>query len=276
MRSDGFFMRAWKIIYPMLIIMLLMETVVTIYMLIVALVGNLQGYSMGTDMLMDAVAQHNMFLVGISEMAAACILVYFYQKDKKVIHVKANKFHIVHIFLLIILSIAACLGINFTMDILQLNVIFASTANEISSTLYSEPIWVQVISMVVMAPLAEELAFRGLIFKRTRTYTKFLAASLLTAMLFGLYHGNVLQFIYAFLVSWILTLVYEQFLSLKFCILVHAVMNATSVFASNSIWFQDLEWNNWQYLAITFAADMIAILCILLLLGPLGPKEEET
>lgn len=276
MRSDGFFMRAWKLIYPMLTIMLLLEVVVTIYMVIVALVGNIQGYPMSPNMLLNAVAQRNMFLVGISELAAACILFYFYQKDKKVIHVKANKFHIGHILLLIILSIAACLGINFTMDILQLNVIFSSTANEVSSALYSESIWVQVISMVVMAPLAEELAFRGLVFKRARTYTKFLAASLLTAILFGLYHGNVLQFIYAFLVSWILTLVYEQFLSLKFCILVHAVMNATSVFASNSIWFQNLEWNSWQYIAVTFAADMIAILCILLLLGPLGPKEEET
>ncbi|MGN0298247.1 MAG: lysostaphin resistance A-like protein [Lachnospiraceae bacterium] len=274
MRGDSFYKRMWNSIYPIIIFMGITLITEFVYMMIVMAVGQMMGYSISMELLYDAVYSHGMLITIIIDLAAACILMFFYQKDKKRIHVPKMQWNVFHVVLLMIMGVAACFGINFTMDILQLNVIFESEANELSSILYSESLVIQLLAMVIAAPLAEELVFRGLIFKRARTYSKFLAASLLTAMLFGLYHGNMLQFIYAFVVSWILTLVYEQFLSLKFCVLVHAVMNATSVWASNSVWFENLVLNEWQYLALTFAADMITILCVLLLLGPMAPKAQ--
>ncbi len=54
---------------------------------------------------------------------------------------------------------------------------------------------------VVLAPLTEEVLFRGLIRTELRTHMKPRAAALLGALLFGLYHGNISQGIYAFLLA---------------------------------------------------------------------------
>lgn len=273
MKRDGFSMRVWKMLYPMLIIFGFLELVSAVYLFVVALSVGVQGYQFSYSNMTDAVTYNNMFLVAIGQSAAAVCLFYFYQKDKKVIHVTPNHPNLPAILVLIVMAASACLGINFTMDILHLNDIFSETAQEVGTLLYSEPLWVQIVAMAVVAPIAEELAFRGLIFKRVRTYTKFIPASFLTAVLFGLYHGNVLQIIYAFAISWILTLVYEQFLSIKYCMLVHACMNLVSVLASSTNLLNWIPVTGWQFVAVTFAADMITILCVLLLLGPLAPRQ---
>jgi len=57
------------------------------------------------------------------------------------------------------------------------------------------------ISVGLISPVAEELIFRGVIYKYARRYAPYLITNLLQAALFGIYHGNIVQGIYAFLLG---------------------------------------------------------------------------
>ena len=49
----------------------------------------------------------------------------------------------------------------------------------------------------VVSPIVEEVVFRGLVAKRIQDYLGTAWAVALSAVIFGAYHGNVMQFVYA-------------------------------------------------------------------------------
>lgn len=80
----------------------------------------------------------------------------------------------------------------------------------------------------VIAPFSEEFLFRRLLLSRLRPYgDKF--AILASALCFGLFHGNLNQLIYAFAVGVILAYVVLRTGCLWQSILLHALVNFTSV-----------------------------------------------
>ena len=74
---------------------------------------------------------------------------------------------------------------------------------------YGTSIALQLLVTVVLAPLTEELLFRGLIRAELRTHMKPRTAALMGALLFGMYHGNISQGMYAFFLALCLELVCE-------------------------------------------------------------------
>lgn len=89
-------------------------------------------------------------------------------------------------------------------------------------------IW-QIAGSGILIPLAEELVFRGLGYQRLRREMNALPAAVITAMLFALYHGNLIQGIYAFLMGLLLTFVCEIYGSLSAAWLFHAAANFTAI-----------------------------------------------
>lgn len=82
------------------------------------------------------------------------------------------------------------------------------------------------VSTIFLAPLMEELTFRGLTVQiLKRTGWRFWLINLIQAALFGLFHMNLIQGIYAFLLGLLLGYVCETYGSLKASILLHAVFN---------------------------------------------------
>ncbi len=69
--------------------------------------------------------------------------------------------------------------------------------NEILNVTESVSLWAIVLYMVICAPIMEEFIFRKLIVDRTVRYGQGVAV-LLSGLMFGLFHGNLNQFIYAF------------------------------------------------------------------------------
>lgn len=122
-------------------------------------------------------------------------------------------------------------GINALMDSMDINFDFDAFASfeESSSLIYSAPIVVQVLVTSVAAPLVEELLFRGIVYKRLRTIMNITPAMIISAALFGLVHGNMVQFVYAFLIGLIFAFVYEKFKTIWAPIILHASANMLSV-----------------------------------------------
>ena len=70
--------------------------------------------------------------------------------------------------------------------------------------------WYSCLGLGMLVPLAEELMFRGFIYTRIRKRIPTGAAIFFSALLFALFHGNVIQMVFAFPLALILAWLYER------------------------------------------------------------------
>ena len=89
--------------------------------------------------------------------------------------------------------------------------------NPLVSTVMQLNPWVTFIIAVLIAPTAEELLFRKLLTERIVKYGEF-AAVLASGLFFGLFHGNLNQFSYAFLLGLFLGFIYVKTGKLRYTI----------------------------------------------------------
>ncbi|MFG2684150.1 CPBP family intramembrane glutamic endopeptidase [Streptomyces sp. NPDC048392] len=78
---------------------------------------------------------------------------------------------------------------------------------------------------MVAAPAGEEFLFRGLIYPLLRKRVSILASTPVTAVVFGLLHGNAVQFASTLPLTVLLALVYERTRVLWPCVLLHLGFN---------------------------------------------------
>ena len=82
-----------------------------------------------------------------------------------------------------------------------------------------------VVVAVIGAPLIEEIVFRGIVFRSLRRVSPPWVAILVSSVLFGLYHMNTVQIVYATFMGLVAGIIYEKSNNLLFPILVHVANN---------------------------------------------------
>ncbi|MFV0465006.1 MAG: lysostaphin resistance A-like protein [Lachnospiraceae bacterium] len=85
-------------------------------------------------------------------------------------------------------------------------------------------IWL-ILYAVLLGPIEEELTFRGVTMHFSKKALPFWGANLMQAFLFGIFHMNMIQGVYAFFIGIVLGIVYEKTGSLFFSILLHIFFN---------------------------------------------------
>lgn len=80
----------------------------------------------------------------------------------------------------------------------------------------------------IFGPLVEEVLFRGMVFGKLRRVFSFWPAALISGAIFGLYHMNLVQGIYAGVFGIILAYVFEKTETIWGCYLLHALFNLSS------------------------------------------------
>lgn len=78
---------------------------------------------------------------------------------------------------------------------------------------------------VLFAPICEELVFRGVTLRQAKRCFPFWAANVMQAVLFGAFHMNMIQGIYAFFLGIILGYICEKSNSIHNAILLHMLFN---------------------------------------------------
>ncbi len=86
---------------------------------------------------------------------------------------------------------------------------------------------------VLVAPISEELIFRGVTLRYAAKAMPFFLANIFQAFLFGLFHGNVVQGAYAFVVGLFCGYVCMKGGSIYLSILFHMLFNLWGTFASD-------------------------------------------
>lgn len=98
-----------------------------------------------------------------------------------------------------------------------------------SSVAFLGELWVMVIGTVIIAPIVEEIIFRGLAYTRMKKGMPKVVAMLLAAALFGLAHGHPVWMLYTFVFGLALIWVFERTKSLFGSILLHVSYNLCAV-----------------------------------------------
>lgn len=111
-------------------------------------------------------------------------------------------------------------------------------------------LWTNFLIMAICAPIAEELLFRKLLIDRTVKYGEGCSV-FFSGLIFGLFHGNLNQFVYAFVLGLIFGFIYVKTRNIKYTILIHMVINfmssvlATSLLKSTE--YMELLNNSYSY-----------------------------
>lgn len=126
------------------------------------------------------------------------------------------------------------------------------------------------ITIVIAAPILEELIFRGIMLDGLLKIYSPLKAILISSLLFGVIHLNPWQFVAAFVIGIFSGWVYYKTQKLTLCILIHFSNN---LFAFGSGYFMDPEsildksltelyGGFFNLMAITFGAILVASICL--------------
>lgn len=118
-----------------------------------------------------------------------------------------------------------------TLFSLILNVVHLTEhfSNASQEALFQSNLLVQIIGIGLFVPFVEELVFRGLVYGKMRRLFSFRAAAAVSAALFALYHGNIVQLVYAFPMGLLLAWSYERWGSLSAPVLLHIGANLLGI-----------------------------------------------
>ena len=130
------------------------------------------------------------------------------------------------------------------------------------------------IYTILVAPVVEELVFRGIFYKRFKAFGPFFTA-LTCSLFFALIHSNFLQFIPAFMMGFVLFSIRNKY-GLRFSILLHVTNNALAILVNNL--GASLPWISYVYGFLLLGGAVYTIVHLVKNRAGLSvffPKEEE-
>ena len=232
--------RIWGLIYPMLLYLGVTFAVEFIFMIAVAVLG-ISRY--GTtdqaqlyDFIMNATMSQALSMTLLAGLATAPILIFIYIRDnnkdrRNGTFVKYKLNNILKYLLIIPFGVFNMLWANYFVALLQLVMpkFMLESYTDTQQIIEGGGFLIQLLTAGIVAPIVEELIFRGLVYRRTKKKTGTIAAAILSAALFGVFHGNWVQAPYAFIIGIVAVFVYEKFKSIVAPIMLHMSANILSV-----------------------------------------------
>ena len=143
-----------------------------------------------------------------------------------------------------------------------------SAGNPLLSYATDESVLAKVLVMVILAPVIEEYIFRKLLIDRMHIYGEKLAV-VTSALMFGLFHGNLTQMIYAFTLGLVFGYVYLKSGKLRYTIGLHMFINFLGSVAGPGIAMKVASFGEMETLSagamvwmVVFVVYLIAIIVL--------------
>ena len=147
-----------------------------------------------------------------------------FKRQKKEEGREAPEFWLRDAFLVFFLGAVIGIGLNLVfsaLGITRASEAFQQTARE----QFSRPFWEGIVLYGLAAPVLEELIFRKGVYGLFRRFAGSAVAMVISSALFGVYHGNMVQGLYGFLMGMALAVSYERYKKLLAPILFHGGAN---------------------------------------------------
>jgi uncharacterized protein len=167
--------------------------------------------------------------------ASVCILVFgiwFKRSNKREeSNNKKRLFTLKNISSMLLLAAGLQFGISILLNVIaMIKPDWFNTYGEIMEQLGMGNSILSLIYIALIAPISEELIFRGVVFGYSRKFLPIVAANILQALLFGAYHLNLVQGLYAFVLGMFLGIIRMKFNTLYASILLHMLINISGIF----------------------------------------------
>lgn len=232
--------RIWGLIYPMLLYLGVTFAVEFIFMIVVAVLGisryGVTDQAQLYDFIMNATMSQALSMTLLAGLATVPILIFIYIRDnnkdrRNGTFVKYKLNNILKYLLIIPFGVFNMLWANYFVALLQLVMpkFMLESYTDTQQIIEGGGFLIQFLTAGIVAPIVEELIFRGLVYRRTKKMTGTIAAAILSAALFGVFHGNWVQAPYAFIIGIVAVFVYEKFKSIVAPIMLHMSANILSV-----------------------------------------------
>ncbi|MBQ7113637.1 MAG: CPBP family intramembrane metalloprotease [Clostridia bacterium] len=125
---------------------------------------------------------------------------------------------------LIGIGISSVFGVTLLLSLLpipeEMMLEYADAAASLGS-----PTFLDAVSTVLIAPIAEEVVFRGLVYTRLRRGMPVWAACLISSLVFALLHGQILWIAYAFVLGVLFAVVMERTGTVWATVIMHVAFN---------------------------------------------------
>lgn len=235
------FYKAWQILFPIALYWLISNIV------IIAGVVAVQSYlqtkgTIASSLGGEWTGKISVYLNTAATLAAIPFMYRIYKNDR--IRTKKTQFVFGKekwiIFLLtIIMGASAALACNIALSYVDFSSL-SETYKEVSKMQYSISIPMGILVYGLITPIAEELVFRGIVFKRIENYYTTAIGVIASAFIFGMYHGNLVQGVYGFLLGLLIAICYVKFDHILIPILFHGAANISVFIITRNYPMQDM------------------------------------
>ena len=137
-------------------------------------------------------------------------------------------FLILFILFVIVTAYALTIVFNFLFTLIPWEIFGNKNIVQNNDSFYSIPLYMRLIAYVLIGPFAEEMLFRGVIFSRFRKLMPLWAAAVGSSLFFGIYHGNLMQGLYAFIMGSVICVAMDMGGSIFYPLLFHIIANLIS------------------------------------------------
>lgn len=130
---------------------------------------------------------------------------------------------------ILVMGAVFSLGLNYLFSVLGL-LQSSESYNQVAQRQFSLPFWLAFLFYGILSPWAEELAFRGIFYRCLKRNVTEYAAVFGSALMFGIFHGNLVQMLYGTIMGSAMAVLYRKFQNLLAPILFHSAAN-TAIYA---------------------------------------------
>lgn len=150
-------------------------------------------------------------------------------------HEDAGKLKAKEYGILVLVALISSIGLNYLLYFTGLTKA-SETYNSVSDAQYGVAFVVGLFLYGIMSPVVEEVIFRGILYNRMKRIFPVKLSMVVSALLFGLFHGNIVQGIYGFLMGLIIVFFYEKYKSFQAPVILHIVANIGVYVLTYTIW----------------------------------------
>ena len=135
----------------------------------------------------------------------------------------------------------------------------------VENAFYSSTLLWEMLILCLFVPVVEEILYRQMVYEAVAEWLGDLFAIVLSALLFALFHGNIVQFLYALILGICLGLVRANFSSVLVPILGHISANLISILRGTTKGFTFVSSGSSMYIQVTGILVVVSILIVIYL-----------
>ena len=256
--------KIWDMLSPIVYFLLCMDGVTLAVLIVASLITGVRGLTI--IQLMELIP----WLPCLSLFLANGITIFNQRKNYFLDQMRFGPYDQTWTMSNIILSccLAVCIGHLWSIfiNLSELEHVFPGYAESAASSFKGQNPFLLITATVLLGPVAEEMIFRGMTYQRVKNYLNSSWAVGISSLLFGICHGNMIQFFYAVVLGVILAVLYEYSQSLLVPVLAHMATNLWAIYSENCVILLTKIITQGKILLLTIEG-VVAVVCMIVLFG---------